>query len=120
MSIDTVEEVMLAVDMVLEAIIGTTPGSIDKLISQAANGEIKLSVCHLALYSAVFSVQKNDNVNATQFAELLRLVQIIPEEPEYLGCEERNSWIPTQDQVDNWRRSLPRSTSAEREHLLSV
>lgn len=103
MNADATEEVILAVDMILEAIIGLKPGRIDELIAEAESGEVRLSLSHFALYCAVHSVRAKDNLNARRFANLLRLVEIIPDEPQYLGIEERKAWVPSPDEVDHWR-----------------
>ena len=97
------EEVMLATDVVLEAIIGRN-GSAAKLIEQARKGEIHLVVPHYVLYCAVYSTSSTDTINTDQLAELLKYCEILPDAPAYLGPEDRDSWRPEWHEVENWRR----------------
>jgi len=71
------EEIMLATDVVLQAIIQPGAGSVEDLVAQAQNGEIQLSVLHSVLYFALYSVRENDKINTQRLAELLKYVQII-------------------------------------------
>jgi hypothetical protein len=98
------EEIMLATDVVLQAIIGPNSGSAETLIAQAKTGEIQLTVLHSVLYYAVKSVSEDDQINLRRFSELLKYSQIISDEPEYLGTKERDLWEPTARDVENWRK----------------
>jgi hypothetical protein len=98
------EEIMLATDVVLQAIIRPTAGSVEDLIARAQMGEIRLIMLHSVLYYAVSSVRENDGINTHRLAALLKYVQIISDEPEYLGPQERDSWVPTPEEVENWRK----------------
>ena len=98
------EEVMLATDVVLSAIISPTTQVVDKLIEQAKRGEIALLMPHFVLYCALYSVEDSDVVNSHQLAELLKYVQIVADAPEFLGPQERGSWTPSVEEVANWRR----------------
>jgi hypothetical protein len=97
------EEVMLAIDVVLQAIIGRN-GSAANLIEQARRGEILLVVPHSVLYCAIYSISSTDTINTSQLAALLRYSQILPDSPEYLGPDDRDSWRPNSQAVENWRR----------------
>lgn len=98
------DHVMLATDVVLQAIIGNPNGSVGKLMKQAKSDEIRLAIPHLALYCAVYSIRKGDQINAPRLAELLKYSEILPETPEYLGPIERESWVPNAQAVENWRK----------------
>lgn len=98
------EEILLATDVVLQAIIGPTGGSVEGLIAQAQNGEVHLTVLHSVLYCAVYSVRETDRINTHRLAELLKYSQIMSDEPEYLGPQERGSWKPASEEVENWRK----------------
>ena len=97
------EEVIVATDVVLRAIIGHSR-SIEKLIAEARRGEIRLVVPHESLYFAVYSIRSTDVINTSQFAELIQYCQILRDGPEFLGAEERDSWRPNSQEVENWRR----------------
>lgn len=98
------EEIMLAVDVILEGIIGRTTGKVDALIFEARNGDVQLQILDFALYCALYSVRTEDTVNVRKLAELLQYAQLIPDSPEYLGPQERESWTPSQTEIDNWRK----------------
>jgi hypothetical protein len=98
------EEIMLATDVVLQAIIGPDPASVDGLIAEAQNREIQLTVLHSVLYCAVYSVRETDRINPHRLSELLKYSQIASDEPEYLGRHERGSWVPTSEEVEKWRK----------------
>jgi hypothetical protein len=98
------KRVMLAIDAILEALIGPGQSSMDRLIEQAKNGETELVVQDFALYCALRSVHTGDAVNITRLAELLKYARI--EISPYLGPEERNNWEPNQEEIENWRRVI--------------
>jgi hypothetical protein len=98
------QEIILAVDVILQAIIGRNTSKIDDLILEARNGDAQLQILDSALYCALYSVKGEDKVNVRRLAELLQYAQLISDSPEYLGPEERESWIPSQEEIDNWRK----------------
>jgi len=98
------EEIMLAVDVILQALIGRSTSKVDALIMEARNGEAQLQILDSALYCALYSVRGEDTVNLRRLAELLQYTQLISDSPEYLGPQERESWIPSQGEVENWRK----------------
>lgn len=95
---------MLATDVVLQALVGPSKGLIESLIMQAQNGKTRLTVLHSTLYCAVISVRPSDTLNTHRFAELLKYSEIIPDEPQYLGPQERDSWVPTSKEIEHWRK----------------
>jgi hypothetical protein len=95
---------MLAIDAVLAALIGSTPNSMDVLIRKAAKGEITLIVEQLALYCALSSVREEDSLNIKRFADLLKYARIQQDVPEDLGSMDRESWTPSDAEIENWRR----------------
>jgi hypothetical protein len=97
-------EVMLAIDSVLEAIIGPSPGSIDEIIRKAREGEIQLILEDFALYCALASVREGDKVNIRRLADLIKYAQIQLDSPEFLGSLDRESWTPSNEAIENWRR----------------
>lgn len=97
------EEIMLAIDAILKVIIGPTPAFVDELIERARKGEVKFLISEFALYCALYSVQEGDQVNARHLAEVLKYAQILPDAPAYLGPEERESWKPSQEEINHWR-----------------
>ena len=99
------EEVMLAVDTVLECLAGPDDGFIDELIRRARVGEIALLMLHSTLYQALCSLRDDDVINRKRFCLLLKFSQIIPDTEVYLGPEERRSWDPSPSEVANWRKS---------------
>jgi hypothetical protein len=99
-----IEEVMLATDTVLKAIIRPTADSVDHLIAEAQKGETRLSVLHSSLYCALYSARETDSLNIPRLAQLLKYVEIVQDAPEYLGPEERDSWVPSSEEVSNWRK----------------
>ena len=97
------KEIMLAVDVLLAALIGPSPNFVDALINQARNGDANFLVGHHALFCALYSVKESDFINVRRLAELVKYSQIQPEEPEYLGSQERERWIPSEAEMTNWR-----------------
>ena len=95
---------MLATDVVLGAIIGRSDHPVRKLIEQAQNGQITLVIPQPVLYWAIHSVKPTDSINTNQLAELIKYSQILPDAPEYLGPNERHSWLPSSEAVAKWRR----------------
>ena len=98
------QEVMLAIDVILEALIARKARKVDSLILEARNGNVQLQILDSALYCALYSVRNEDEVNVRRLADLLQYAQLIPDAPEYLGPQDRVSWTPSQDEVDNWRK----------------
>ena len=94
-------QVMLAVDTILEAIIGHNPDRINNLLEEARNGKVELLILHDALCCALYSVRQEDHIFIRRLAELLNYSQI--QVPEYLGVGERSDWIPKLDEIDHWR-----------------
>ena len=97
------EEIMLATDIVLRAIIARNDDSVRKLIEQAQSGEILLIIPQTVLYWAVHSVKENDTIHSHRLAQLLKYSYILQDAPEYLGPAERDAWEPTSKQVEHWR-----------------
>ena len=92
---------MLAVDAILEVIIGNKPERIDHLLEEARRGHIELLILQEALYWALYSVRENDPVDIPRLAELLRYARIQSlEEPD---SSERGTRKPSQMEVDHWR-----------------
>lgn len=98
------EEITLAIDIILEAIIRPTPGIVDRLIERARKGEARLIILRFALYCALHSVQEEDKVNAKRLAELLKYAEIQPDTLELLEPQDRESWTPSQEEINNWRK----------------
>lgn len=98
------QKLMLATDVILEALIGPSPIKVDRLISQARNGEVQFEILDLALCGAFYSVDEDDVINVRRLAQLLQYAQLIPDCPEYLGPGEREGWVPTAKEVANWRK----------------
>jgi hypothetical protein len=106
------KEIMIATDVVLEAIIGRTPGLADELIAQAQKGEAQLNILHSTLYSALYSVDPRvDKVNVQRLAQLLKYSQILPDAELYTGPQERDAWVPTEEEITNWREIALRDES---------
>lgn len=101
---EIMEEVLLGIDVVLEAIIGNANGLSNKLIEQARKGQIQINILHSALYCAFYSVDSDDTADFRQIAELLKYAQIIPDAETYLGPQDRELWTPSKEEVDNWRK----------------
>jgi hypothetical protein len=98
------EEILLATDVVLEVIIGSSTDRANRLIDRARKGEIQINILQSALYWAFYSVKKDDKINFRQVAELFKYAQIVLEAPIYLGPQDREGWTPSQQEVDNWRK----------------
>ena len=97
------EEVMLATDVVLKSMIAPAARSLTELISQAKRGEIYLTMSQSVLYYAFQSVRESDKIRFDRFCELLKYSQIVSDEPQYLGPQERESWQTDFIEVENWR-----------------
>lgn len=97
------EEIMLATDVVLRAIIARNDVSVGKLIEQARSGDILQIIPQTVLYCAVQSVKENDTINFNRLAQLIKYSYILQDAPEYLGPAERDAWEPTSKQVEHWR-----------------
>ena len=96
-------EVIVATDVVLRAIIRPSD-YVANLLDRARKGEVQLVIMHEVLYYALYSISSEDTINTQQLAELIQYSQILPHAPEFLGAEERRSWIPNSQQVEHWRR----------------
>ncbi|SRR5258708_23644009 len=98
------KEVILAVDVILQALIGRTASKVETLILEAGRGEVQIQIMDSALYCALYSVRSGDTVNIRRLAELLQYAQLISDSPEYLGPEDREMWIPSKAEIENWRK----------------
>ena len=93
---------MLAVDIILRAIIGPSE-AVHALLTRARNGEESFVMSDVALYCALKSVQRGDNINLALLAELLRYSHIDPDCPRDAGTSGRVSWEPGEDEIKHWR-----------------
>ena len=93
---------MLAIDMILRAIIGTDD-SIDQLLASARTGEYHFVIPEFALFAALCSVRQDDKINLSQFPELLRYSCIEPDNTREMGISGRDSWMPSDDEINRWR-----------------
>jgi hypothetical protein len=93
---------ILATDAILQALIGPDTPFVNGLIEKAKNREIEIVVLDFALYCALRSVHKEDDINISRFTDLMKYAQI--EASPNLGPEDRESWEPTEEEKAKWRR----------------
>jgi hypothetical protein len=96
--------VILAIDVILEALIGPNPSPIERLLAQAKAGQVELVVLHHALYCALRSVGEQDTLNIARLAELVKYARIEP--TPHLKPEEGGVLEPTQEEIENWRADV--------------
>lgn len=95
------KKVLLAIDVILSALIGPTPGHVDKLIDEARKAEIQIVIEHFALFCALRSLRDGDTINIVRFTELMKYSQI--QTSKFRQLEDRESWEPAEEEIDRWR-----------------
>lgn len=94
-------DVTLAVDILLEALIDARSTIVDELLEKVRTEEYCLVVQDFALYCALRSTKPTDTIFVHRFAELLRFSRI--ESSPWIGPGERFSWEPEESEVEHWR-----------------
>ena len=105
------ESTYLAIDLVLQALIGPDGAAIEGLIAQATTGRVRLVISDRAIYCAVASLRDTDKVNFSRFAALLQYATIQssrtppdaivvskgPPRPEVFSS-------PSPEEIEHWRK----------------
>jgi hypothetical protein len=91
--------ISLAVDVVLQALIGPEGCPVERLVAEAARRERKLVITERALFYAFCSLRKDDEIHLQRFCELVRHASVEPS----LGRPETGLELPTAEETANWR-----------------
>ena len=94
------DQVMLAIDIVLAALIGPAGCSADNVIARAEAGEWEPVLLDLALFCAMSSVRPDDRVDHARFARLLRHARFAASG----GREADGAFAPPSiEAIEHWR-----------------
>ena len=95
----------LAVDLVLQALIGPPKSPVESCIERAEAGETAPVITDVALYCAACSVRPGDAVDFPRFARLLRCAVI----QATRVVNDRGQAPPTEKEISNWRQAALRA-----------
>lgn len=94
----TQRSTVLAVDAVLQALIGPPESGVQKVIDAAASGEVTIVIKDSALCAALSSVKEGDELDVKRFGKLLRYASIEITQLPTLPFRR-----PSDEEIGNWR-----------------